>query len=42
MAIWADDLLGYGEAEPELKWWLDLEAVDGELRIPPMKGDEES
>ena len=32
-----DDLLGYGKPEPELKWWLDLEDVDGEIRIPPKK-----
>ena len=42
MAIWADDLLGYGKPEPELKWWLDLENMNGELRIPPKKGDAEN
>jgi reductive dehalogenase len=34
-AIWGDDLLGYGAPKPENKWWLDLEEVDGVLRIPP-------
>ncbi len=33
-AIWGNDLLGYGKPKPETKWWLDLEDVDGELRIP--------
>jgi reductive dehalogenase len=42
MAVRADDLLGYGRPEPELKWWLDLENVDGELRIPPKKGDNDT
>ncbi|MBI5443723.1 MAG: reductive dehalogenase, partial [Deltaproteobacteria bacterium] len=41
IAIWGDDLLGYGTAHPERKWWLDLEEVDGVLRVPgpPGKGD---
>ena len=34
-AILGDDLMGYGRAEPEYKWWLDLEEVDGEIRVPP-------
>jgi ferredoxin len=34
-AIWGDDLLGYGKAEPKYKWWFDLEDVDGKLRVPP-------
>ncbi|MGD9077412.1 MAG: reductive dehalogenase [Desulfobacteraceae bacterium] len=42
MAIWADDLLGYGKPDPELKWWLDLEDVDGEIRIPPKKGNNDT
>ncbi|MBK8597837.1 MAG: reductive dehalogenase [Holophagales bacterium] len=33
-AIWADDLFGYGRPDPRRKWWLDLEVVDGEWRIP--------
>lgn len=33
----ADDLLGYGKPRPEEKWWLDLEDVDGVLRIPSNK-----
>lgn len=35
IAIKADDLFGYGKPKPEWKWWLDLEEVDGVLRIPP-------
>jgi ferredoxin len=34
-AILGDDLLGYGNPKPENTWWLDLEEVDGVLRIPP-------
>jgi reductive dehalogenase len=34
LAIWGDDLLGYGKPHYEEKWWLDLEDVDGVLRIP--------
>lgn len=34
LAIWGDDLLGYGKADPARKWWLDLEDVGGELRVP--------
>jgi reductive dehalogenase len=26
-----DDLLGYGKADPNRKWWFDLEEIDGEL-----------
>lgn len=37
IAVWADDLLGYGKPKLEDKWWFDLEGVDGVLRIP--KGD---
>ena len=33
-AIWADDLMGYGKPKPKLKWWLDLERVDGILQEP--------
>jgi len=31
---WGDDLLGYGKSKRENKWWLDLELVDAEFRIP--------
>lgn len=34
LAIWGDDLLGYGKPHDEDKWWLDLEDIDGNLRIP--------
>lgn len=38
IAARADDLLGYGKEKPELKWWLDLEEVDGVLgEAPPSK-----
>jgi reductive dehalogenase len=33
-AILGDDLMGYGRAEPEYKWWFDLEEVDGKMRVP--------
>ncbi len=34
-AVWADDLMGYGKAEEEKKWWLDLEKVNDGTRIVP-------
>jgi len=34
LAIWGDDLMGYGKPHYENKWWFDLEEVDGVLRIP--------
>jgi reductive dehalogenase len=34
LAIWGDDLLGYGRPNPDQKWWLDLEDVDGVLKVP--------
>ncbi|MCX8023123.1 MAG: reductive dehalogenase [Syntrophorhabdaceae bacterium] len=34
IAIWADDLIGYGKPEPEKKWWFDLEEVGERLIIP--------
>lgn len=37
-AIWGDDLLGYGQPKLENKWWLDLEDVDGVLRVPSSAG----
>jgi ferredoxin len=39
LAIWGDDLMGYGKPKPEQKWWLDLEDVDGTLRVPPPRKD---
>jgi reductive dehalogenase len=33
-AIWGDDLMGYGKAKPDQKWWLDLEDVDGVVQNP--------
>jgi len=35
LVLKADDLFGYGKPEPEKKWWLDLEEVDGGLRVAP-------
>lgn len=35
MVIKADDIVGYGKPKPEWKWWLDLEEVDGLLRVAP-------
>jgi 3-chloro-4-hydroxyphenylacetate reductive dehalogenase len=37
LAILGDDMLGYGKARQEDQWWLDLEDVDGVLRVPRMK-----
>ena len=37
VAIWADDLMGYGKPKPKLKWWLDLEQVDGVLQEPQLQ-----
>ena len=34
VAIWGDDLMGYGKAHPEEQWWLDLEDVDGVMQLP--------
>jgi hypothetical protein len=39
--IWGDDLLGYGKPDYKRKWWLDLEDVDGELRVPQSQSNEE-
>jgi ferredoxin len=38
LAVWADDLLGYGRPDPEKKWWFDLEDVDGVLQISHKRG----
>ena len=35
MAIKADGMLGYGKPDPERKWWLDVEKVDGVLGTAP-------
>ncbi|HME45888.1 MAG TPA: reductive dehalogenase [Syntrophorhabdales bacterium] len=39
LAIWGDDLLGYGKPHPEKQWWLDLEDVNGDgVLTPPRRG----
>ncbi|MBW2064488.1 MAG: reductive dehalogenase [Deltaproteobacteria bacterium] len=40
IGIWGDDIMGYGKPDPRRKWWLDLELVDGHLRIPAGKAEE--
>jgi 3-chloro-4-hydroxyphenylacetate reductive dehalogenase len=42
LAIWGDDLLGYGKPDHSKKWWLDLEdsAGDGALKPPANKKSE--
>jgi reductive dehalogenase len=42
LAIWGDDLLGYGKPDYSKKWWVDLEDVagDGILQIPANKKSE--
>jgi reductive dehalogenase len=42
LAIWGDDLLGYGKPDYSKKWWFDLEDVngDGMLTIPANKKSE--
>lgn len=37
-AVWGDELLGYSTPKVGDKWWLDLENVDGVLRISPHSG----
>ncbi len=32
IAIWGDDLMGYGKPHPDEKWWLDLEDVEGVMQ----------
>ena len=34
VAIWGDDLMGYGKPDYSKKWLFDLEDVDGKLRVP--------
>jgi reductive dehalogenase len=41
LAIWGDDLMGYGKAEEKYKWWYDLEDVEGVWRVPPGDRDVE-
>lgn len=41
LSVWTDDLFGYGRPHPEMKWWLDLEDVDGVLRVPASKMNKE-
>ena len=36
LAIWGDDLIGYGKPNLDQQWWLDLEEVDGEIQKPSM------
>jgi len=36
-SVWLDDKLGYGNPNPDKKWWLDLEVVDG-VSVEPKKG----
>jgi reductive dehalogenase len=42
LAVWGDDLLGYGKPDYSKKWWYDLEDVagDGILQIPANKKSE--
>jgi len=37
LAVWGDDIMGYGKPKPDNQWWLDLEEVDGILKIPTPK-----
>jgi hypothetical protein len=34
IAVYLDDKLGYGKRNPNKRWWLDLELVDGKAQIP--------
>lgn len=36
-SVWLDDKLGNGNPNPDKKWWLDLEIVDG-ISVEPVKG----
>jgi len=36
-SVWLDDKLGNGNPNPDKKWWLDLEIVDG-VSVEPVKG----
>jgi hypothetical protein len=35
VAVWLDDVLGYGKRVAEQKWWLDHEYVDGRIVMAP-------
>ncbi len=37
-AAWGDEFFGFTRPHLEKKWWLDLEDVDGELRVPALAG----
>ncbi len=39
LAIWGDDLMGYGKPKLENKWWYDLEYVDEHLTVPDRAGE---
>ncbi len=34
IAVFLDDWIGYGNRNPVKRWWLDLELVDGQARVP--------
>lgn len=34
IAVFLDDWIGYGNRNPIKRWWLDLELVDGQARVP--------
>ncbi len=34
IAVYLDDRIGYGNRNPVKRWWLDLELVDGQARVP--------
>ncbi|MCS7280954.1 MAG: reductive dehalogenase [Desulfobacterota bacterium] len=34
LAIWGDDLLGYGKPDLRKKWWFDLEEREGLIQLP--------
>ena len=40
IAVYFDDKLGYGKRNPNKKWWVDMELVDGAGQ-PPAKGSNE-
>ena len=40
IAVFFDDKLGYGKRNPQKKWWLDMELIDG-IGQPPAKGANE-
>ncbi len=39
LAVWGDDLMGYGKPKLENKWWYDLEYVDEHLTVPDRAGE---